>query len=164
MLVRLVKSPILSTFLYLCISAFLFVFFIPLPTVLNVLICMLSCTLHPHCSKPDSISLDPLIINSLLYIVPPEKLSKLSPCCKISTVQQIFEEKVKKCNRCFIFYITKSSVADPDPGSRNRYFFDPLIRDLGSTIEKCQIRIWDPGSGIQDENPRSFFRKPSNSF
>jgi hypothetical protein len=37
----------------------------------------------------------------------------------------------------------QSSVADPDPGSRIGYLFDPWIRDPG--WEKVSTRIRDPG-------------------
>jgi hypothetical protein len=49
------------------------------------------------------------------------------------------------------------SVADPDPGSRSEYLFDPWIRDPG--VEKVSIRIRDP-----DEQTRSYFLELRNPF
>ncbi len=54
------------------------------------------------------------------------------------------------------------SVADPDPESGIGCLFDPWIRDQGSGMGESQHP--DPGSGIRDEQPGSYFFELRNHF
>ncbi len=52
------------------------------------------------------------------------------------------------------------SVADPDSGSGIRCLFDPWNRDPGWVESQHP----DPGSGIRDEQPGSYFLELRNHF
>jgi hypothetical protein len=54
--------------------------------------------------------------------------------------------------------IYESSVADSDPGSRIRCFYDPWIRDPGWGRKSAS------GSGIRDEQLGSYFLELRNHF
>jgi hypothetical protein len=55
-----------------------------------------------------------------------------------------------------------SSVADPDPGSGFQCLFDPWILDPGYGMSRSQHP--DPGSGIGDKQPGSYFLELRNHF
>ncbi len=54
------------------------------------------------------------------------------------------------------------SVADSRPGCGIRFFYDPWIQDTDPGWKKIQIQ--DPGSGIGDEHPGSYFLEHRISY